>query len=69
MLLVPLSNLDFEEDNFIRVSNSYNLGVKGVLDVLDKNNEFLYEKSKVLNSKVQKFIDLISLYKALGGEI
>ncbi len=64
-----LSNLDFEEDNFIRVSNSYNLGVKGVLDVLDKNNQFLYEKSKVLNSKVQKFIDLISLYKALGGEI
>lgn len=62
-----LENLNFEEDNFIRVSNSYSLGVKGRVDVLDKNNEFLYEKSKTLNSKVQKFVDLISLYKALGG--
>ncbi len=60
-------NLLFEEDNFIRVSNSYRVGVKGVMDVLDKNNDFLYEKSKLLNSKVQKFVDLISLYKALGG--
>lgn len=66
---VNLTNLNFEEDNFIRVSNSYNSGVKGVVDVLNQDNEFLYEQSKVLNSKVQKFIDLISLYKALGGEI
>jgi len=62
-----LENLQFEEDNFIRVSNSYRFGVKNRVDVLDKENEFLYEKSTTLNSKVQKFIDLISLYKALGG--
>ncbi len=64
-----LDNLRFEEDNFIRVSNSLNQGVKGVIDYLDKDSEFLYEKSKTLNSKVQKFADLISLYKALGGEL
>jgi len=41
--------------------------VKNRVDVLDKENSFLYEKSTTLNSKVQKFVDLISLYKALGG--
>ncbi len=64
-----LENLNFEEDNFIRVSNSFGAGVRGKVDVLDKDNDFLYEKSKTLNSKVQKFIDLISLYKALGGAL
>lgn len=64
-----LKSLSFEEDNFIRVSNSFNSGVSNKLDVLDKRNNFLYEKSKVLNSKVQKFADLISLYKAAGGRL
>ena len=62
-----LSNLGFEEDNFIRVSNSYRYGVSNRFDVLDSNNSSLYEKSKLLNSKVQKFADLISLFKATGG--
>lgn len=64
-----LKSLEYEEDNFIRVSNSFNSGVSNVPDVLDGRNNFLYEKSKVLNSKVQKFADLISLYKAAGGRI
>ena len=64
-----LKSLGFEEDNFIRVNNSFRAGTKGVVDVLDKENNFLYEKSKVLNSKVQKFADLISLYKAAGGRL
>ena len=62
-----LENLSFEENNFVRISNSYKSGVKNRVDVLDKENSFLYEKSTTLNSKVQKFVDLISLYKALGG--
>ncbi len=62
-----LKNLNFEEDNFVRVSNSYRYGVSNRLDMLDSDNNFLYEKSKVLNSKVQKFADLISLFKAVGG--
>lgn len=62
-----LENLGFEENNFVRISNSYKSGVKNRVDVLDKENSFLYEKSTTLNSKVQKFVDLISLYKALGG--
>lgn len=67
--LANLKSLDFEEDNFVRVSNSFGAGVLGVLDVLDKENEFLYQKSKVLNSKTQKIIDLITLYKACGGKL
>ncbi len=62
-----LKALNFEEDNFIRVSNSYRYGVSNRLEKLDADNNFLYEKSKVLNSKVQKFADLISLFKATGG--
>lgn len=62
-----LKSLNFEEDNFIMVSNSYRYGVLNKINVLDENNNFLYEKSKVLNSKVQKFADLISLFKATGG--
>ncbi len=62
-----LKTLYFEEDNFIRVSNSYSAGVSNKIDFLDSDNNFLYEKSKVLNSKVQKFADLISLFKAAGG--
>ena len=62
-----LKSLKFEEDNFIRISNSYRYGVSNRLDVLDEDSNFLYEKSKVLNSKVQKFADIISLFKAAGG--
>jgi len=62
-----LKNLYYEEDNFVRVSNSYRYGVSNRLEFLDSDNNFLYEKSKVLNSKVQKFADLISLFKAAGG--
>jgi len=64
-----VKNFDFEEDNFIRVSNSYKHGVSNRIDVLDKRNNYLYEKSRMLNSKVQKFADLISLYKAAGGRL
>lgn len=64
-----LKNLHFEEDNFIRVSNSFSSGVSNWIDVLDNQNNFLSEKSKVLNSKVQRFVDIISLYKAVGGRL
>ena len=62
--------MGFEEDNFIRVNNSFRAGTTGAVDVLERGKIiFLYEKSKVLNSKVQKFADLISLYKAVGGRL
>ncbi len=64
-----IKSLGFEEDNFIRVNNSFRAGTTGAVDVLERENNFLYEKSKVLNSKVQKFADLISLYKAVGGRL
>ncbi len=45
-----LENLSFEENNFVRISNSYKSGVKNRVDVLDKENSFfLYEK--INNSK------------------
>lgn len=64
-----LRRLSFQENNFIRVSNSFVSGTKNHIDYTDEKNTFLLNKSRVFNSKTQKLVDLVSLYKSTGGAL
>ena len=57
------------ETNFIKVFKSYNSGKSSYLDYLDENNVFLNSNISYFNLKNQNFINLISLYKAVGGAL
>lgn len=62
-------NLYYENSNLIKTKNAYISGVKSYIDYLEKDSERIDKIKTLYNSKNQKFIDLISLYKAAGGAL
>ena len=57
------------KNNFIKVHKEYNLDKKSYLYYLDENNTFINSNMNYYNLKNQNFINLISLYKAVGGAL
>ncbi len=57
------------ENNFIKAHKSYSFGKSSYLDYLDENNIFINSNMNYYNTKNQNFINLISLYKAVGGAL
>ncbi len=57
------------KNNFIKAHREYNVGKKSYLYYLDENNTFINSNMNYYNLKNQNFINLISLYKAVGGAL
>lgn len=57
------------KNNFIKAHREYNFGKKSYLYYLDENNTFINSNMNYYNLKNQNFINLISLYKAVGGAL
>ncbi|MDO5437795.1 MAG: TolC family protein, partial [bacterium] len=61
--------LNVADSNFIRVFKSYSEGTKSYIDYLDENTRYIRADKTFLDSKNQNFINLLSLYKAVGGAL
>ncbi len=59
--------LSLNETNFVKVFSSYKTGAKSYIDYLNENSNFLNSNMEYFNSKSRNFINLLSLYKAVGG--
>ncbi len=60
---------NLENSNFIKIYNSYNKGAKSYIDYANENIQNLKSKNNLVSSKNQNFINLITLYKAVGGAL
>lgn len=60
---------ELNHSNFIKIFKSYDAGAKSFLELQTSEVDFNKSKMSLLNAKNQKFIDLISLYKAVGGAL
>ena len=60
---------DIANNNFVNVFKSYKEGVKSLIDYMDENIYFVKKNSELINSKNNQLLDLITLYKAVGGAL
>lgn len=60
---------DIANKNFVNVFKSYKLGVKSLIDYMNENIYFVKKNSELINSKNNQLLDLITLYKAVGGAL
>lgn len=68
-LLNGEKNINLAEINFNKANKMYNCGKSSYLDYLDESNVYTNSNISYYNLKNQNFINLISLYKAVGGEL
>lgn len=55
--------------NFVNAFKSYNQGAKSYVDYIRENSEYINKEEVLNNSKNQNFNNLLSIYKAVGGEL
>ena len=68
-LLNGEKNINLAEINFNKANKMYNCGKSSYLDYLDESNVYTNSNISYYNLKNQNFINLISLYKAVGGAL
>ena len=68
-LLNGEKNINLAEINFNKANKMYNCGKSSYLDYLDESNVYTNSNISYYNLKNQNFINLVSLYKAVGGEL
>ncbi len=62
-----LAKMVVSSDNLTKVFDSYNKGAKSHLDYLSENSNYIKQEILLADSKNKNLINLLSLYKALGG--
>ncbi len=55
------------QNSFDLASDSYRKGLSTFLDVLDAQRQLSQAKQQAEQARVQSCLDLVALYKALGG--
>ncbi len=63
------NKLKLEQDNHHRNRNRYTRGVISAPDLLDSEKSLILVNIEVVNTKTNRIIDCISLYKAVGGKL
>ena len=58
-----------EEKNFKLVNERYKEGITSYLQLMQYRENLLTLEKDIVESKIQKYIDYITLYKAVGGEL
>ncbi len=58
-----------ENSNFVRVLKSYNTGASGYLDYMDELTKLNTSDILLTTSKIQDYINLLTLYKTVGGAL
>lgn len=61
-------NLNLEKDNYLRAQNSYKTGVISYPELLSEEENYLTKQQNQVNTKTNKLINYITLYKAAGGK-
>lgn len=61
--------LQIQFDNYNRVISKYRRGVASCLDVLTAKQALIAMNQETVNSKTNRIIDYITLYKAVGGQL
>lgn len=64
-----VSNLVIQKDNYHRSDESYKRGTISYTDLLSQCEQLLNVNQNQVNSKTNRLIDYISLYKAVGGKL
>lgn len=62
-------NFEVENSTSKKIENAYNYGVKNYLEYIEEKNRALTAEKRALNSKNQNFINLLTLYKTVGGAL
>lgn len=62
-------NLAIQEDTYKRAQGSYMSGTISYTDLLKEQEQLLDMKNNQINSKTNKLVDYITLYKAVGGKL
>lgn len=63
------NNLALEKDNYLRAKNSYRNGVISYPALLLEEETYLKMQQNQVNTKTNKLINYITLYKAVGGKL
>lgn len=62
-------NLRIQEDNYKRAVKSYGNGVISYTNLLAEQEQFLTMQQNRINTQSVRFVDYITLYKAVGGKL
>lgn len=63
------SNFNIQEDNYKRAEQSYKQGTISYQEMLSSKEQLLSQEQNKTSSRAVCFIDYITLYKAVGGEL
>lgn len=64
-----LNRQKIEENTFIRMSKKYDRGVISTPDLLSEQERLINIQTEKVNSKATRFVNYLSLYKAVGGKL
>ena len=68
-LLNNIKAYDIQQKEYDYAKSKYNTGVISKLDLLQQRESLLYMKKILAQSKIDCYIDKISLYKTTGAKI
>jgi len=64
-----IKNLNIQKDNYNRANKKFNNGVISCLELLTEREALISAQQAQVNTKSNRLIDYLTLYKAVGGKI
>lgn len=64
-----INNMNIQKDNYNRSSNRYRMGVISCPQLLSEQEVLISSEQNQINTKANRLVDYLTLYKAVGGKL